>query len=64
MIGKATFVSDKKELKEVLKLLKQKFPLLADMPINSDNIMVKIIPKTCYYSDYNKRFGYREKVDF
>lgn len=64
MIGKATFVSDKNESKEALKLLQQKFPLMADMPINSDNIIVKIIPKTCYYSDYTKRFGYRDKVDF
>lgn len=64
MVGNAKIVTDKNESEEALKMLKQKFPLMADMQINSDNIIVKINPKTCYFSDYTKRFGYRDKVDF
>jgi nitroimidazol reductase NimA-like FMN-containing flavoprotein (pyridoxamine 5'-phosphate oxidase superfamily) len=64
MVGIAKIVTNKNESEEALKLLKQKFPLMADMPIDSDNIIVKINPKTCYFSDYTKRFGYRDKVDF
>ena len=62
--GEAIFVTDKNESEEALNLLKQKFPYMADVPIDSDNIIVKIIPKTGYFSDYNKRFGHRDKIDF
>ena len=64
MEGIATIVSNKNESEEALKMLKQKFPFMADTPIDSDNIIIKITPKTCYFSDYTKRFGYRDKVDF
>lgn len=62
--GKAILVSDKIESEEALNLLRQKFPFMADVPIDEDNIIVKIIPKTGYFSDYTKRFGHRDKVDF
>ena len=64
IVGTAIIVTNKNESEEASKKLKQKFPLIANMPINSDNIIVKINPKTCYFSDYTKRFGYRVKVDF
>ena len=64
MEGIATIVSNKNESEEALKMLKQKFPFMADTPIDSDNIIIKITPKTCYFSDYTKRFGFRDKVDF
>lgn len=64
MVGIAKIVKNKNESEEALKILKQKFPLMVNMPRNSDNIIVKINPKTCYFSDYTKRFGYRNKVDF
>jgi len=64
MEGRATLVSDKNELNEALKSLKQKFPSMSDISLDSDNIIVKITPKTCYFSDYTKRFGYKDKVDF
>jgi hypothetical protein len=62
--GKATLISDKKESEQVLKELRKKFPSMADYPIDTDNIIVKIKPKICFYSDYVRRFGYREKVEF
>ncbi len=64
MEGIATFVSNKNESEKALKMLKQKFPSMANFQIDSDNIIVKITPKTCYFSDYTKRFGYRDKIDF
>jgi nitroimidazol reductase NimA-like FMN-containing flavoprotein (pyridoxamine 5'-phosphate oxidase superfamily) len=62
--GKATLISEKKVSDEVLSLLRKKFPYMTDIPVDSNNIIVKITPKTCFYSDYIRRFGYREKVDF
>jgi general stress protein 26 len=62
--GEATLISDKKVSKDVLDQLKKKFPFMADIPVDSENIIVKITPKTCFYSDYIRRFGYREKVEF
>ena len=64
MEGIAKIVTNKNESEEALKMLKQKFPLMVDIPRNSDDIIVKINPKTCFFSDYTKRFGYRDKVDF
>lgn len=62
--GEAKLISDKKVSDEVLKSLRKKFPFMEDIPVDSDNIIVKITPKTCFYSDYVRRFGYREKVEF
>ena len=62
--GEATLISDKKVSENVLNQLKKKFPFMTDIPIDSDNVIVKITPKTCFYSDYIRRFGYREKVEF
>ena len=62
--GKAEIVTEKNESKEVIKMLKQKFPHMAEMPITLDSVVVKITPKIGYFSDYIKRFGHREKVEF
>ena len=62
--GHASVLTDEKTNKEIHKLLNKKFPSMSDIPINSDSVVIKITPKTCYYSDYNKRFGNRETVKF
>ena len=64
MEGKAEIVSDYDESEEVVKMLKQKFPTMSDMTLDSENILIKITPKTCYFTDYIKRFGYRNKVEY
>jgi len=64
MEGKATPVTDKKETKEINKMLKQKFPSMSDLTKYPDSIIIKINPKTCYFIDYNKGFGYKNKVEY
>jgi len=64
MEGKATPVTDKKETKEINNLLKQKFPHMADLTKDPDSIIIKVSPKTCYFIDYTKGFGYRDKVEY
>lgn len=62
--GIASIVSDKEEYDEVIEMLHKKFPFMGEMPFDSDSIVVKITPKKCYYSDYIKRYGSREIIEF
>ena len=64
MEGKASEIVNKKEFDKILEMLKNKFPFSKYIPIDSDTVVVKISPKSCYFSDYNKRLGQIEKVDF
>jgi nitroimidazol reductase NimA-like FMN-containing flavoprotein (pyridoxamine 5'-phosphate oxidase superfamily) len=64
MEGKATPVTDKKEIIEINEMLKQKFPSMAKLTTDPDNVIVKISPKLCYFSDYTKRFGYRDRIEY
>ena len=64
MEGKATLIEEQKEIIEITKKLHKKFPFMVDIPIDSDTIIIKITPKTCFFSDYNKSFGNIEKIDF
>lgn len=64
MEGESTIISDEKESEEAIKMLCQKFPHMAEMAYYEDNIIVKIVPKLCYFSDYTKRFGRKEIVEF
>ena len=64
MEGKASLVSNKKEFDEVHKMLSCKFPSMIDMQLDTDSVIVKIAPKTCYYSNYIRSFGSIDKVDF
>ena len=64
MEGEATIIANKEETEEILEMLKIKFPTMADMTTNPDNVIIKITPKICHFTDYTKGFGYREKVEF
>ena len=64
MEGKAEEVKDEKESKTVIEMLKVKFPYSHFIPVETDTIIIKISPKSCYFSDYNKRFGKIEKIEF
>jgi nitroimidazol reductase NimA-like FMN-containing flavoprotein (pyridoxamine 5'-phosphate oxidase superfamily) len=64
MEGKATLVTDKEEIKEVMKKMRQKYPLMSDMTKDTDNKVIKISPKICHFSDYTKRFGFRDIVEY
>jgi len=62
--GKATIVKDKQETKEVKNMLKQKFPMMAELTKNPDGIIIKITPKACFFIDYTKGFGHSDKVKY
>lgn len=62
--GKASILSDKKEQEEVIQMLNKKFPFMVKIPMDSNSIIIKITPKTCFFSDYTKRFGNRDKVEY
>ena len=64
MEGKATHVIDKKERKEIIRSLNKKFPSMENMSIDPDSLVIKITPKTCFFSDYTKRFGHIDKVEY
>ncbi len=64
MEGTATLISDKKVTDEILKLLGQKFPTMAHLIADPDNLIIKITPKICYFTDYIKHAGIREKVEY
>jgi nitroimidazol reductase NimA-like FMN-containing flavoprotein (pyridoxamine 5'-phosphate oxidase superfamily) len=66
MEGAASIVSDKKEIDEVVKLLKKKFPsaFIVDLTKDYETVVIKISPKACYYIDYTKGFGHRAKIKY
>jgi len=64
MEGNATRISDKKETEEILKMLGQKFPTMLHLISHPDNFIIKITPKICYFTDYVKHAGIREKVEY
>jgi nitroimidazol reductase NimA-like FMN-containing flavoprotein (pyridoxamine 5'-phosphate oxidase superfamily) len=64
MEGEASEVVNKKEYDKILEMLKNKYPFSKNILIDSDTVIVKISPKSCFFSDYNKRFGNIEKVEF
>jgi general stress protein 26 len=64
MEGKAIPISDKKKIDEISKMLNQKFPTMSHLITNPDSIVIKIIPKSCYFMDYSKGFQYRDNVKY
>ena len=61
--GKASIITDEKELREFGEIMVAKFPIAADMPPDPDTVMIKIEPEVIYYLDYSIEFGHREKLD-
>jgi nitroimidazol reductase NimA-like FMN-containing flavoprotein (pyridoxamine 5'-phosphate oxidase superfamily) len=66
MQGIATEVTDKKEIDEVNKMLKQKFPaiFLDEFTKELDTVILKITPKACHFIDYTKGFAFRDSVKY
>ena len=44
--------------------MKQKFPSMAYLSTDPNNIIVKINPKMCYFVDYRKGFWFKESVKY
>ena len=61
--GKASIITDEKELREVGEIMVAKFPVVADMPPDPEIIMIKIEPETVYYLDYSIEFGHRDRIE-
>ncbi|MCO5382926.1 MAG: pyridoxamine 5'-phosphate oxidase family protein [Methanosarcina barkeri] len=61
--GKASIITGEDKLREVGEIMVAKFPVAADMPPDSDIIMIKIEPEVIYYLDYSVKFGHREQVN-
>ncbi len=65
MEGRAIIVKDEKEAKKAFGLLVEKFPAMKDMAPNPEsNVLLRIEPKVCYFSDYSKGFGHMDRIDF
>ena len=64
MEGEATIIENKEETEEILEMLKQKFPTMAFMAADSDNVVIKIIPKICHFTDYTRGVGRKEKIEY
>jgi hypothetical protein len=64
MEGKAFPVSDKKKIDEISKMLNIKFPTMTHLVAQPESIVIKIMPKACYFMDYAKGFSYRDQVKY
>jgi len=68
MEGKAVVVTDKAELQKIQALLMQKFPqfarMMADMPPNTNAVLVKLIPASGSFLDNSLGFGHRAELKF
>ena len=64
MEGEAILVSNREETKEIMEMLKQKFPFMVDLTKDPDSIIIKISPKLCHFIDYTKGFGFRDKIKY
>lgn len=62
--GRASIVTNEKELREVGEILAAKFPVIADLPPDPDTILIKIEPEIVYYLDYSIELGYRTSITF
>lgn len=49
---------------KAFQLMLEKFPFMIDMPVDNDNMLLKVEPVTAYYLDYKKVFGYRDMVSY
>lgn len=64
MQGKASRVTDEKEIGKVLGLMNEKYPLMADLPPNPDIVFFKVEPMEAYYLDYSRGFNHRDFVTY
>lgn len=64
MEGVAKLVTDKKEAEKATGLVLKKFPMMAKMPPNPNNILMKVEAKQAWVMDNAKGFGHRDVVKF
>jgi nitroimidazol reductase NimA-like FMN-containing flavoprotein (pyridoxamine 5'-phosphate oxidase superfamily) len=64
MEGRATVLSDQKEINHAMEIYLKKFPQVALFPPNPDMILVKVEPAAGFFLDYSKGFTHRDEVKF
>jgi uncharacterized protein YhbP (UPF0306 family) len=62
--GRASILTELKDIKHAMDLLIGKFPALADFPRSPDMIFVKIEPTAGFFPDYRKEFAHRDEIRF
>lgn len=62
--GKASIITEEKELHEVEEMMLDKFPFITEFPQFEDPVMIKIEPEIVYYLDYSVEFMHRDKVAY
>jgi len=64
MEGKAEILTNKEEAGKIQGMFLAKFPQFKDMPEMADSIMIKIVPKSCLFSDFAKGFAHNDIVAY
>ncbi len=62
--GRASILSEQKDIRQAMDLLVGKFPALAGFPPNPDMVFVRIEPVAGFFLDYRKGFTHRDEVRF
>lgn len=62
--GRATILSDEKDIKYALDLFLKKFPFVAEFTPDPDMVFVKVEPVAGFFLDNTKGFAHRDEVKF
>jgi general stress protein 26 len=62
MEGTASIIEKGPEFTKAWNMILTKFPFMNELPSNPNNIIVKIIPKKCSFSDYSKGIGHKQTI--
>ena len=62
--GRATILSDEKDIKYATDLFLKKFPFVAEFAPDPDMVFVKIEPVAGFFLDNTKGFAHRDEVKF
>lgn len=62
--GRATILSDEKDIKYAMDLFVKKFPFVAEFTPDPDMVFVKIEPVAGFFLDNTKGFAHRDEVKF
>ena len=62
--GRATILSEEKDIKCAMDLFLKKFPFVAEFAPDPDMVLVKIVPVAGFFLDNTKGFAHRDEVRF
>ena len=64
MEGRASLVSKGNEIRRIMGLMTQKFPVMKDMAPDPDLVIFKVAPVKGYFLDNTHAFGHRSAAEF